>query len=133
MLLGMQRLSMVKVYLMLDTIALYRAHFRRKYLISQRKQKQVYHLTFFQIRYGPLFLELIHLDFNPHHQTATINHDTSRIYYLGGSTTTSKWEQIKIPFNWVLVFDTASATWSNETLGGVIPDPRIYHTANLRM
>ncbi|KAI8080979.1 hypothetical protein BDF21DRAFT_493291 [Thamnidium elegans] len=73
------------------------------------------------------------LDFYPTSQTATINPNTGKVYYLGGSyyTTTSNWAPIKIPFSWAAVFDTKSGTWSNETMGGNLPSTRMYHTANL--
>ncbi|GAA5806747.1 hypothetical protein MFLAVUS_000095 [Mucor flavus] len=73
------------------------------------------------------------LDFYPTAQTATINPNTGKVYYLGGSyyTTSSNWAPIRTPFNWAAVFDTKSGTWSNETLGGDIPTARMYHTANL--
>ncbi|KAI8080980.1 hypothetical protein BDF21DRAFT_493292 [Thamnidium elegans] len=73
------------------------------------------------------------LDFYPTSQMATINPNTGKVYYLGGSyyTTTSNWAPIKIPFSWAAVFDTKSGTWSNETMGGNLPSTRMYHTANL--
>ncbi|KAG2228896.1 hypothetical protein INT48_003133, partial [Thamnidium elegans] len=73
------------------------------------------------------------LDFYPTSQTATINPNTGKVYYLGGSyyTTTSNWAPIKIPFSWAAVFDTKSGSWSNETMGGNLPTARMYHTANL--
>ncbi|KAG2230225.1 hypothetical protein BDF21DRAFT_490689 [Thamnidium elegans] len=72
-------------------------------------------------------------DFYPNSQTATINPITGKIYYLGGSyyTTSSNGNPARVPFNWAAVFSTKSGTWSNETLNGVVPTDRIYHTANL--
>ncbi|GAA5806813.1 hypothetical protein MFLAVUS_000161 [Mucor flavus] len=73
------------------------------------------------------------LDFYPQDQTATINPSTGKIYYLGGNyyTTTSNWQRVTMPFNWATVFNTGSGTWTNYTMNGNLPAPRMYHTANL--
>ncbi|GAA5796963.1 hypothetical protein HPULCUR_002341 [Helicostylum pulchrum] len=73
------------------------------------------------------------LDFYPVDQTATINPSTGKIYYLGGNyyTTTSNWARVTMSFNWAVVFDTKSGTWSNNTMNGNLPAARMYHTANL--
>ncbi|KAG2236084.1 hypothetical protein INT48_006100 [Thamnidium elegans] len=58
------------------------------------------------------------LDFYPTSQTATINPNTGKVYYLGGSyyTTTSNWAPIKIPFSWAAVFDTKSVPNSQDII-----------------
>ncbi|KAI9268455.1 hypothetical protein EDC94DRAFT_687354 [Helicostylum pulchrum] len=71
-------------------------------------------------------------NFFPFRQTATINPNTGKVYYLGGSYyIKGLWEPREIPFSWAAVFDTNSGTWSNETLKGSIPTSRMYHTASL--
>ncbi|KAG2236067.1 hypothetical protein INT48_006083 [Thamnidium elegans] len=58
------------------------------------------------------------LDFYPTSQTATINPNTGKVYYLGGSyyTTTSNWAPIKISFSWAAVFDTKSVPNSQDII-----------------
>ncbi|CAO3616362.1 unnamed protein product [Mucor hiemalis] len=72
-------------------------------------------------------------NFFPNAQTAVLNPDSGKVYYIGGSyyapdaPTTEK----KISFRWAHTFDTKTGIWFNQTLGGIEPTQRDYHTTIL--
>lgn len=72
-------------------------------------------------------------NFFPNSQTATIHPSTGKIYFIGGSyyTPDDPMNKKKVSFAWAHTFDTKSAAWVNQTLGGVHPSQRDFHTTNL--
>ncbi|CAO3618088.1 unnamed protein product [Mucor hiemalis] len=71
-------------------------------------------------------------NYYPDAQTATLDPNSGKIYYLGGLYYTPTKDEILVPFKWALTFNTKVGLWSNESLSGAVyPSGRQYHTADL--
>ncbi|CAO3647747.1 unnamed protein product [Mucor hiemalis] len=71
-------------------------------------------------------------NFHPDAQTATLDPNSGKIYYLGGLYYSPTKDEILVPLRWALTFNTKIGLWSNESLSGdVYPSARQFHTADL--